>query len=252
MITSRTGIPSVVYGPGAASGSPTRPTSSSPSTSSSATPRSTSRLLTASCAGRREHRSRRAAQRHHRRRRRRRRALPGRHGPRLADGHDGGRAARRDGRRVDVRGGGPGGTRETDLLNPVNMVPSVDAICLIHADDTRRHAGRLRFGRGVPDRWEQGAEVVGLRRGDDYGGRHHDSGGAGSGRRAWPGRGQRPRDRRLLGQDRSTWRRSERRRPRLAASSWWRITGPRAAWARRCWRAWLRRGCRCRRCACSG
>jgi putative pantetheine hydrolase len=30
---------------------------------------------------------------------------------------------------VDVRGGGPG-TRETDLLSPVNMVPSVDAICL--------------------------------------------------------------------------------------------------------------------------
>jgi putative pantetheine hydrolase len=30
---------------------------------------------------------------------------------------------------VDVRGGGPG-TRETDLLDPVNMVPAVDAICL--------------------------------------------------------------------------------------------------------------------------
>ena len=30
---------------------------------------------------------------------------------------------------VDVRGGGPG-TRETDLLSPVNMVSSVDAICL--------------------------------------------------------------------------------------------------------------------------
>jgi putative pantetheine hydrolase len=30
---------------------------------------------------------------------------------------------------VDVRGGGPG-TRETDLLDPVNMVPSVDAVCL--------------------------------------------------------------------------------------------------------------------------
>ena len=30
---------------------------------------------------------------------------------------------------VDVRGGGPG-TRETDLLNPANMVGAVDAICL--------------------------------------------------------------------------------------------------------------------------
>jgi L-aminopeptidase/D-esterase-like protein len=30
---------------------------------------------------------------------------------------------------VDVRGGGPG-TRETDLLDPVNMVSNVDAICL--------------------------------------------------------------------------------------------------------------------------
>lgn len=30
---------------------------------------------------------------------------------------------------VDVRGGGPG-TRETDLLNPANMVSTVDAICL--------------------------------------------------------------------------------------------------------------------------
>ena len=30
---------------------------------------------------------------------------------------------------VDVRGGGPG-TRETDLLSPVNMVSTVDAICL--------------------------------------------------------------------------------------------------------------------------
>jgi putative pantetheine hydrolase len=30
---------------------------------------------------------------------------------------------------VDVRGGGPG-TRETDLLDPVNMVSTVDAICL--------------------------------------------------------------------------------------------------------------------------
>lgn len=30
---------------------------------------------------------------------------------------------------VDVRGGGPG-TRETDLLNPANMVSSIDAVCL--------------------------------------------------------------------------------------------------------------------------
>ena len=42
---------------------------------------------------------------------------------------------------VDVRGGGPG-TRETDLLDPVNLVDRVDAVVL---------SGGSAFGLGVAD-----------------------------------------------------------------------------------------------------
>ena len=59
---------------------------------------------------------------------------------------------------VDVRGGGPG-TRETDLLDPTNLVQRVDAICLTGgsayglaaADRRRRLAGRA--GPGPADRF---------------------------------------------------------------------------------------------------
>jgi len=53
---------------------------------------------------------------------------------------------------VDVRGGGPG-TRETDLLDPVNLVDAVDAVVL---------SGGSAFGLGVADGVMQAVYAAGL------------------------------------------------------------------------------------------
>ena len=53
---------------------------------------------------------------------------------------------------VDVRGGGPG-TRETDLLDPVNVVDAVDAVVL---------SGGSAFGLGVADGVAQAVYAAGL------------------------------------------------------------------------------------------
>ena len=74
---------------------------------------------------------------------------------------------------VDVRGGGPG-TRETDLLDPANMVSSVDAICLTGGSaygldaagrrDGRARAARAAASRSVPSRGNVVPIVPGRRR----------------------------------------------------------------------------------------
>ena len=119
----------------AASGSPTRPTSSSTSPTSSSTPTSTSRPPAASSA--REQRAVTSGAE----------TRPGPHNdltdvagvhvghyqrtrPRLADRHDGGAAARRARSAVSTSVAARPGTRETDALDPLNLVERVDAVCL--------------------------------------------------------------------------------------------------------------------------
>ena len=126
IITSRTGIPSVVYGPGGKWIAHQADEFVEVDDLHHATPRSTSRPPTGSCGARRDDRAR---------------ATTSPTSPASKVGHH-----QRTGRGwltgttvvlpppgtvggVDVRGGGPG-TRETDPLHPLNMVSEVDGICL--------------------------------------------------------------------------------------------------------------------------
>ena len=152
-----------------------------------------------------------------------------RRGRPLADGPGGHRLAAGDPRQhraAPVRRQPDRPARRPDGRPRRDLVPAHAA-----AGDT----GALRGGRGLSDRRQQGAPLLGRGRGGDRRRRDHRARGAEGGRRA--GRGGRPRagDRPLLDQagGRGDASRREPRRP-AAGSSRSRTTGRRAGWARRC------------------